>query len=213
MATIPVWLGTASDKVPLSESQIVLTDFGEAFDPTKTKRLYSNTVPTHRPPEALFAGAENRPLSFSADVWTLGCTLWELMGQCPPFISSYGSPESVLADQIGIIGRESLPNQWWELWGIGRKEYFNDQGLRVDDDSYPARTWSQRFEYHIQEPRREKGISEFTDDERTAFLRMIKSMLVFEPSERAGMDDIVGCEWVRRWAKADYTKMNNDAQE
>lgn len=68
MATIPVWLGIASDKVLLSESQIMLTDFGEAFDPTKTKRLYSNTLPTHRPPEALFASAENQPLSFSADV-------------------------------------------------------------------------------------------------------------------------------------------------
>ncbi|KKK22350.1 hypothetical protein AOCH_002883, partial [Aspergillus ochraceoroseus] len=65
----PIWLGEASERITLSETRILLTDFGEAFSPSKEGKYESRTPLVIRPPEARFEA--NDPLSFSSDIWTL----------------------------------------------------------------------------------------------------------------------------------------------
>ena len=47
---MPIWLGKASELVPLSEAQICVTDFGESCLPSTTQRHYSNTPGILAPP-------------------------------------------------------------------------------------------------------------------------------------------------------------------
>ena len=50
-AVLPIWLGKASDDVSLLEAKILLSDFGEAFSPTKQQRFdvpHSTCEPTTR---------------------------------------------------------------------------------------------------------------------------------------------------------------------
>lgn len=69
----PIWLGEASERITLSETRILLTDFGEAFTPSKERKYESRTPLIIRPPEARFE--PNDPLSFLSDIWTLACTI------------------------------------------------------------------------------------------------------------------------------------------
>lgn len=70
---VPVWLGQASEEITVPETKILLTDFGEAFAPSKERRYESRTPLVNRPPEVRFE--PNNPLSFPSDIWTLACTI------------------------------------------------------------------------------------------------------------------------------------------
>ncbi|KAF6814214.1 hypothetical protein CMUS01_12682, partial [Colletotrichum musicola] len=63
-----------------SEAQIILSDFGVSFDPSKESRFESYAPLEIRPPEARFE--PSRPLSFASNIWSLGCTIWAILRQC-----------------------------------------------------------------------------------------------------------------------------------
>lgn len=76
---LPVWLGDASENVTLSDARILLSDFGEAFSPAREKRFSSHTPLSLRPPETRFE--PTKPLTFSSEIWTLACTIWDILAQ------------------------------------------------------------------------------------------------------------------------------------
>jgi serine/threonine-protein kinase SRPK3 len=53
-AISPLWLGKDSNRIPLSEAKILLTDFGESFRPSTTPRYWCESfgARTRLPPEA-----------------------------------------------------------------------------------------------------------------------------------------------------------------
>ncbi|KAJ5247610.1 CMGC/SRPK protein kinase [Penicillium chermesinum] len=155
---VPGWFGARSDELALGEEKIILSDFGESFNPHKTRRFSSNTLPLLQPPEARFS---DKPLSFASDIWTLACTIWEIFGQRPLFEAFYPTADRVTAEQVEVLG--ILPPEWWQKWN-GRLEWFDEQG-ELDPKSEASRghdrirmTWDKRFGYCIQEPRAEAGL-------------------------------------------------------
>ena len=62
---IPIWLGKASEDMQPSDTELLLSDFGESYMPSSTDRRHSNSPLSYRPPEARFPSA---PLSFSANI-------------------------------------------------------------------------------------------------------------------------------------------------
>lgn len=42
-----------------------------------------------------------------------------------------------------------------------------------------------------------RGLGSFSEEEESAFRDMIKSMFVFEPSQRATIYQVVDCEWMQ----------------
>lgn len=200
---IPVWLGVGSDKITLADAPILLTDFGEAFDPKATKRFTAHTPLLLAPPESRFLdpGADE-PLSFPGDIWTLACTIWDLFGDSPPFEAFPVTPDDVTIEQVETLGR--LPDRWWRKWET-RSNWFDEDGrknvkgslLQWYDNS--SRGWDQRFPGDILGPRKSKKFDTFSAAELKAFHDMIKSMLVLEPAERATIENVYGCEWMQRW--------------
>ncbi|KAL4945845.1 kinase-like domain-containing protein [Aspergillus oleicola] len=72
------------------------------------------------PPESRFAnvGHLDEPLSFSADIWTLGCAIWEIFGDRPPFG----------AFPVEILSK--LPERWLVEWKE-RRNWFDEDGRRI----------------------------------------------------------------------------------
>ena len=104
---IPGRFGICSDDIILGEEKIIISDFGESFNPHKTLRLSSKTLPMLQPPEARFS---DEPLSFASDIWTLACTIWEIFGQRPLFEAFYATADRVTAEQVDVLG--ILPPEW-----------------------------------------------------------------------------------------------------
>ncbi|KAK2766303.1 hypothetical protein FQN54_007820 [Arachnomyces sp. PD_36] len=198
-ATPPIWLGKASEEFSLSDARVFLSDFGEAYSPSTESRYESHAPFSVAPPEARFE--LKRGLSFSSDVWTLGCAIWAILGQRPLFDDFLATQDDITAEQIDVLGE--LPPEWRIEWGA-RHEYFSESGEPRPDRH--VRSWDDRFEAHIQRPRRELGIPEFEEGEKVAVTNMLRSMLAFQPEKRATMQDILRCDWMVKWALPEYKR-------
>ncbi|PYI06671.1 kinase domain-containing protein [Aspergillus sclerotiicarbonarius CBS 121057] len=164
------------------------------------------------PPESRFAkpGGADGPLSFPGDIWTLACTVWDVFGDRPPFEAFPATLDEVTIEHVEMLGR--LPERWWSKWEE-RGNWFDEDGRKNVKESLrqwylnSTRDWNQRFTDSIQEPRERKKYDTFSAEEESAFCNMIKSMLVLEPSERATIEEVVGCEWMQRWGLPEVQKM------
>ncbi|EER37234.1 protein kinase [Histoplasma capsulatum H143] len=204
----PVLLGLRSDEIKLADSSILLTDFGEAFDPQRTERFTAHAPVPLSPPESRFA---DEPLSFPSDIWTLGCVIWDLFGSSPPFEAFPGSQDDITIEHVETFGK--LPDQWWSKWET-RGNWFDEDGHKNVKESLQqyygntSRSWTQRFA-EINISRKSKKLKIFDPEEKKSFHDMMQSMLVLEPSERASIDDVVRCEWMQRWGLPEFQRMQN----
>ncbi|KAB8201510.1 kinase-like protein [Aspergillus parasiticus] len=187
-AILPMWLGKPCEEFSASEVQLLLTDFGEAYSPSTENRRESRTPLAFAPPEARFEPERN--LSFSSDIWTLACAIWLILGQRPLFEDILATQDDITAEQVDVLGKlpleceEGEPNQ--------------------DRD---VRSWDNRFEAHIQRPRRKVGITEFDLVEKIAVIDMLQSMLSFKPEARPTAQDVLQFSWMVNWALPEYEKM------
>lgn len=156
---LPIWLGQKSEEVALADAKILLGDFGESYKPSSEKRQYCNAPIRYRAPEAQFPDA-CQPLSFSSDMWSLGCLIWGVMGQRPLFDAWTLSEDEILRDQTDLLGE--IPEEW-SVYGRGQPEYWAE--AEDMDDVTPVQsaerggfTWEDRLERSIQQSRRENGI-------------------------------------------------------
>ncbi|CAI7621775.1 unnamed protein product [Penicillium glandicola] len=195
-AVLPIWLGEASDKLKLAEAKILLGDFGEAFSPTKQQGFESHTPLVGRPPEARFE--PHKPLSFPSNIWSLGCSLWNIIGQSSLF------DDSITCEQVDALG--VLPPEWWYKWE-GRHSRFTEDGKPINRDPY--RSWEDRFEQDMQKPRQREGMPLIEPAEMDAIFKMLKSMLKFRPENRSTAKQILECEWMVKWALPEYEKIRN----
>ncbi|CAG8098066.1 unnamed protein product [Penicillium olsonii] len=193
----PIWLGKASEEFSLPESRVLLSDFGEAYRPSAERRYSSHAPMSFMPPEGRFE--PECGLSFPADIWTLACSIWTILGQRPIFEDILATPDDIAAEQVDTLGK--LPLRWWEKWAA-RHEYFEESGR--PNQGRQVRSWEDRFAKHIQLPRQQVGISSFDGEEKAAVMDMLQSMLSFEPEKRPTAQDILKCEWMEKWAIPDF---------
>lgn len=191
---IPGWFGDPSNELILGQEKIMISDFG-VFQSAKTVQ----TLPLFQPPETRFW---DESLSFSSDIWTLVCTIWEILGHRPLFEAYFASADRVTKEQVEVLGK--LPLEWWENWSK-RLDWFNEEGeLKLSPEAsgfqdVVRRTWDVRFEHNIQKSRIEAGPEVMTDEEKRGFEAMLKSMLKFQPKERATAQQVMQSEWMLDW--------------
>ncbi|KAJ5106555.1 hypothetical protein N7456_003230 [Penicillium angulare] len=200
-AVVPIFLGTYAEKFTLSDAHLILSDFGEAFSPTKETRNGQDchTPPAFRAPEAKFE--PHSPLSYPSDIWSLATAIWEIVGMKAIFTTDYVPDDEIVAQHVDVLG--PLPSEWWCSWEA-RSRYFDEHGNSTDSykiNKLPPLEGS--FEYGIQSSRRRWGC-EIEESEAAAFLDLIRSMLSFRPEARPTADEILGSEWMTKWARPCY---------
>ena len=205
---LPKFLGKEAQEFTLADAHgLVLGDFGEAFAPaveTRPGKRY-NVPLASRPPEALFE--RDAPISYPADVWSLGIAIWDILGMRTIF-SGWEGKDEVVAEQLDVFGAEHFPQSWREQWELPCAEG-EDERERVprrptrERDIWP--TLEEKFEESVQEARREmetygEEAGVFGQEEKHAILDLMRGMLRFRPEERLTADQVLESEWMVRWA-------------
>ncbi|KAK7428377.1 hypothetical protein QQZ08_005134 [Neonectria magnoliae] len=136
-AVSSVLLGVPSDEITLGEAKLILSDFRVAFRPGDKSRFESYTPLVLRPPEAFFEPAT--PLTFSSDIWSLGCVIFELLAHRSLIDGFLAPQDEITAQQVELQGH--MPYEWWRR----RPKWYDDGGKPLSEasDIWP---WERRFE-------------------------------------------------------------------
>lgn len=204
-AVLPLNLAKTAWDFTLADAQILLSDFGEAFDSINaTNGEMCNTPPAMRPPETYFE--PHKPLTNAADIWSLGVALWEIIGIKAIFSGEYGTGDEMISQQIDVLG--PLPLDWFNKWE-GKDRFFDsDQNPKKGPYRWPA--VDEAFQEYIQKDRREESdMGSFSEEETTAALGLIRRMLVFKPEERLTIEEVLRSEWMVKWALPDLERAKN----
>lgn len=184
---------------------LILSDFGETFSPALQPKLGQEccTAFAFRAPEATYE--PQAPLSYPSDIWSLATAIWDIIGMQCIFSADYWENDEVLSQHIDVLGLQSMPSDWWQRWE-GKAKYFDESGYSTEfhkrNKWYPL---DQAFEIKIQKWRREVA-DEMQEDEKIAFLHMMRQMLVFRPEDRLTVEQVLGSEWMVKWALPDYQR-------
>jgi hypothetical protein len=176
----------------------MLSDFGSSYHSRKTRRTDAHTFPHLVPPEVFFLdkqkGEDN--LSFPSEIWTLGCTIFEIVGSGWPF-STFGG--GILQDQVSVPG--NLPDPWWSRWESRADFFFSDDATIDITTGAPFHdSLEERYDWFVNAARRRSDMEEQGEEEKKAFLHMIQMTLRYLPRDRATIEDVVESEWMQKWA-------------
>ncbi|KAM5439737.1 hypothetical protein MferCBS31731_004147 [Microsporum ferrugineum] len=148
---------------------------------------------TIRPPEIIFE--YGKPLSFPSDIWTLACSIWAIVAQRPLFDSFLATQDDMVCEHVDALG--ILSPEWWQKWEA-RHSSFAEDGTPINRSAF--RSWDDRFEDSIQQPRCDSGMPPFGSDERDAISSMLRLMLSFKPENRPTAKQVLESEWMVKWA-------------
>ncbi|OJJ42601.1 hypothetical protein ASPZODRAFT_20370 [Penicilliopsis zonata CBS 506.65] len=208
VAVLPLSLGKKAEEFTLSDAQILLSDWGEAFPPALEERRGKDchTPLSVRPPEARFE--PEALLSFSADIWTLATTVWEILGMKAIFSSEFMTAEELVAQQVDLLGL--LPPAWWQNWDA-KDQFFHENG-QPKEGRYVWPRMDKAFEEGVQEYRQKRQMGEFSMEETTAILDLMRRMLTFQPDKRPTAEEVLNSEWMVRWVLPDHERSLQECQ-
>ena len=104
MAVTPICIGRkTAEQFTLADAKILLTDFGEAFAPTYHPRQAKDShIPLGmRPPKARFEPLG--PLSYAADIWSLGLLIWQILGLKPLFTTEFPDLDELISQFVDVL--------------------------------------------------------------------------------------------------------------
>lgn len=193
-------IGRAARAMKLEEAAVVLADFGEAFQPHMTTRLELRTPETHLPPEHIVQ--KTRPVSFTADIWSMGCMFFACMGQRGFMNVWLASDDDLIQEQVDALG--PLPADLSTIWEALDT---NDTEGRQDDHREVGLTLSEHIEKAIVRFRQEKDGFECPDgEELRAFEALLRSMLAMSAEDRISAEEVLQSEWMVKYALPDLEK-------
>ncbi|KAF9768819.1 hypothetical protein IL306_013833 [Fusarium sp. DS 682] len=129
-AVPPVWLGIASDELPLCDAKLLLSDFGVSFRPEENTQFESNAPLVVRPPEAFFE--PTKPLTLQSDIWSLGCVIFELFAHRSLIDGIIAPQDDITAQQVHLQGLP--PSDWWNKRVDKRSKWFDENGRALSND-------------------------------------------------------------------------------
>ena len=186
----PANLVISSDEV--SDPRIMLSEFGEAWINDTDTWDDLNTPVLYSPPEVTFA---KESIGYPADVWTLGCTVYEILGDGALFEGFLSDRDFIIAEIVSTMGL--LSQQWWDSWRA-RDEFFLEDGSWRTDMKRSHQPKSRPLLLRIHENGREKE-PDFSEEEALSLHEMLTGMLTYEPSKRAIAGEVVRSDWMQRW--------------
>ncbi|KAL8824482.1 MAG: hypothetical protein Q9170_008140 [Blastenia crenularia] len=187
---VPMRTAIACEDV--TDANILIADFGEAYLANNESRPRLNTPVLLCPPEALLGKGI---IGMPADIWTLACTLFEVLGKSTLFEAFGGDPDTVVKEMVSALGKPDEP--WWSAWQ-NRDKFFREDGSWVPSPRGYERK-SRALEERIAKTRR-KG-EDFDEAEKDALVKMMAGMLKWAPEDRVKIEDVLSSEWMERYGK------------
>ncbi|MCJ1250219.1 hypothetical protein MMC30_007445 [Trapelia coarctata] len=191
----PAYLGSPGEEGLTKKIKII--DFGEASFAEKPQKELATMIQL-QPPETLF----NQSVGLPADIWALGCTMFEIFGKTALFADAdhfIPSKHDVLLEMVDTLGM--LPDRWWKEWDIGHHFFFND-GTRTSHSSYlgEPRSLLDRVSHMRRNcyGAKKEDPEQMSSEDAAGLLKLLISMLEYEPSKRATAEEVVKSEWVQR---------------
>ncbi|OAA69875.1 protein kinase domain-containing protein [Cordyceps fumosorosea ARSEF 2679] len=200
-------IGKKAKEISLEEIDLLVVDFGESFAPELSTRPCEDCR-SHlaaRPPESHFELLS--PLSFSADIWCLGLAIWDLFAIRPLFAAAFSPPAAIIAQHVDALG--PLPSRWWSRWEE-RHDYFDEDGNSIQG-KYGGPTLNKAFDDWLHKYRAKFNAGVFSEEEKTAFLQLLRRMLSYDPLQRPTADEVLKSGWVANWAMDNFEKSFNGA--
>ncbi|SMQ56275.1 unnamed protein product [Zymoseptoria tritici ST99CH_3D7] len=194
-AVYPLNIEMAADELTNPRLQII--DYGTSYlwPAGSAPELHSPAL--YLPPEDFFG----EPITPAADIWTLGVSLYEVLGERPLFESFASDRDDLLADTINALGQP--PKRWWDKWAQ-RQEFFQPDGSYIEDikriHTPKFRPLQQRLWQMGRGETRETCEWDVEGGEMRALEELLRSMLKFEPSERATAEELLASEYMVKWA-------------
>jgi serine/threonine-protein kinase SRPK3 len=155
------------------DARVIISDFGEAFFQDE-ERKESHAPILLLPPEVFFHGQ----LGPTIDVWTLGCTLYETLGEYPLLEGFRPDQDHVSAEMVSTMGH--LPNRWWDRWQQ-RTDYFLEVGSWKTDTYRSHAPYSRSLAERLRIMGRgeDPATCEFSPKETACLEKVLRAMLIF----------------------------------
>lgn len=176
---------------------IKISDYGTSFSVSTETYPKLHTPALYLPPEDFFG----EPITQAADIWTLGVSLYEVLGERALFETFGWDRDDIMADMVSTLGPP--PTRWWDKWE-NRKEFFESDGSWVRNMKRvytPAfrplhqRMWDMgRGETH------ETCQWDVERGEMRALEELLRGMMAFEPAERLTAEQLMRSEYMVKWA-------------
>ncbi|KAL7651943.1 hypothetical protein ACMYSQ_009270 [Aspergillus niger] len=175
-------------KVPRGIGAPVLCDFGSAMVVNDEYQRVFIQPQIYRAPEVILGV----PWTYSADIWNVGCMIWDLYeggslftGQDP--VDERYRSRAHLAEMINLLGP---PPEGLLARGELREKFFSSEGAFLHPDLLTD-----------QVPLEERETTLEGEAERDAFLRFMRKMLQWEPNRRSSAKDLAEDEWIHSHMK------------
>jgi serine/threonine protein kinase len=172
-------------------------DYGTSFVLGNEESPELHTPALYLPPEDFF----NEPITLAADIWTLGVSLYEVLGERALFETFAWDRDDIIADMISTLGK--LPALWWDKWE-NRSEFFTSDGSWLHDIKRiytpGSRPLSQRMWDMGRGETPETCQWNVERGEMRAFEKLLKGMLNFEPTHRLSAEQLMVSEYMVNWA-------------
>ncbi|KAF9069593.1 kinase-like domain-containing protein [Rhodocollybia butyracea] len=177
----------------LLQESIVVIDFGQSYEVASPPKNYRpGTKMNYTSPEALY---DNRA-GMEADVWALGCAIYEIRTGYHLFTMFAGDRDEILGEIFRTLGKP--PDAWWKTEGEGWTEPTRpcpihkrvslaargiyDAPVYVEDGLHPLPITE------VPEVRMdEKEVDLLTD--------LLEKMIRYRPEERITMEEVISHPW------------------
>ncbi|KAF8066651.1 kinase domain-containing protein [Lyophyllum atratum] len=172
------------DDLVLNENcHIKITDFGEAFHISDRKKPTSLGTPISlAAPEIIFGDVIGPPV----DVWSLACTIYEVLGDHVLLDAFFGERDEILVEMVSAFGK--LPERWWNQWSE-RSEFFEENG--AFKSAARSRRPKDLKERLLSIRRNDKEGQRELSGDLDALRVMLEKMLKYEPKDRVRVEDVV----------------------
>lgn len=176
----------------VQDGRIRISDFGEAFLTNPPKTLHTPTLLL--PPETLFL--EN--LGPPADIWTLACTLFEILGERALFEAFIPNKDDLIAEMVSTLGK--LPRRWWDRWQK-RSDYFLEDGSWNPDFKGIMSPVTRPLRKRLWDMGRSQGQEQcdFSSEELASLENLLMKMLTYEPCDRMTAVEAMQSDYMLRW--------------
>lgn len=162
-----------------------IIDFEQSFLQTdqSLKKIY--TPQAFRAPETLL----DSKWDLRMDIWSLACTMFELVTGQPPFDCFMPSEDSLVLEWIAMFG--DVPEEWRNR----AKVVVGDSKADFDKRSISAQLHAYYFGSEETSYCVQKGKPEFSTEDLELMGDLLSKMMRYRPEERLSTQEILKHEW------------------